>query len=479
MRSLLLQKDVLGFNMESRVFDVSSYSYAASVGNVLMTFATGGCLCIPSERDLKDDIPGTTTKLGANTVMLTPTAAQFLSPQAMPGLKSIIFVGEPLRVTDVKRWWGTSVRLVNRYGASECAASVTVNPSPTSPQEALRIGKGVSLVTWVVDPSDHDVLLPVGSIGELMLEGPTLFSGHLALHDGTLMTSTVENPAWLVRGSRSRPGRRGRLFKTGDLVRYCEDGNLIHVGRADTMIKIRGQRVELGEVESRVKDCMPEAVHIVAEVIVPAGNTSNSTLALFVQLGPVSDESRNGEEEELPQPGPKPIPDTITARLGEFLPSYMVPSLLFHLHRIPLTATGKTDRKTLREIGRLVTIRQLADVQTASREPKRAPRTEAEHQMQRLWSQILGIQVGSVGAHDSFFHLGGDSVSAMKVVSEARKTGLQISVADIFQHPKLSDIARHASRTSSPYIEISRLNSIGAVGAINISGEPLVYRPAT
>ena len=159
----------------------------------------------------------------------------------------------------------------------------TINCSASSPEEATRIGKGAGLVTWVVDPENHDDLLPLGCIGELLLEGPLVGRGYLNDPEKTA-AAFIEDPAWLLQGAPGQPGRHGRLYKTGDLVRYNEDGSLTFIGRKDAQVKIRGQRVELGEVEHRVQECMPEARQVVAEVIVPQGENSSPALAAFLQM---------------------------------------------------------------------------------------------------------------------------------------------------------------------------------------------------
>ncbi|KAH7325581.1 hypothetical protein B0I35DRAFT_474343 [Stachybotrys elegans] len=445
------QKDTLNLDSTSRVLDVSSYSYSTSISNVLMTLAVGGCLCVPSEGDIRDNLQQSVEILKANTIFLTPTVAQFLSPEQLPSLRTVVFVGEPLRVKDVKRWWG-NVRVLNRYGASECAASITVNANPSCVDDAILIGKGLGSVTWVVDPEDHNTLLAPGCVGELVLEGPTICRGYL--NDTTRTESSMlQDPDWLLEGSKDQPGRRGRLFKTGDLVRYTEDGKLSHVGRKDTMVKIRGQRVELGEIECRVQECMPEVYQVVAEVIVPVGDSTSPVVAVFAQLESTTGQTSNGTVSGVP--APRPVPDTVAAQLAQFLPRHMLPKLLLYMDKIPQTSTGKTDRKTLRELGNQLTAQELAELQTGPSECKQSPRSEVEAEMQVIWSKVLGLEVSTIGVEDSFFHLGGDSIAAMKVVAEARRRGLHLAVADMLRFSKLSEVASRSGINTAGF-EIPR-----------------------
>ena len=148
-------------------------------------------------------------------------------------------------------------------------------------------------------------------------------------------------------------------------MRYNEDGSLTFIGRKDAQVKIRGQRVELGEVEHRVQECMPEARQVVAEVIVPQGENASPALAAFLQMkGNIMDT----DEAEPVTANILPIAADIEAKLAEQLPSYMVPTVFFSMRELPMTATGKTDRKRLREIGGSFSVQQLAEMQTADKE---------------------------------------------------------------------------------------------------------------
>lgn len=176
------------------------------------------------------------------------------------------------------------IRIINRYGASECTAACVVNAEPSCPEDAIHIGKGLGLTTWVVDPECHEILTPLGCIGELLLEGPLLSPGYLDAPDKSAAAMIID-PTWLLQGNSAsgRAGRIGRLYKTGDLVRYNENGRLIYVGRKDTQVKIRGQRVELGEIESALLGCVPDARQVIVEVIQTNVKEPSQALAAFIQ----------------------------------------------------------------------------------------------------------------------------------------------------------------------------------------------------
>ncbi|UNI20184.1 putative NRPS-like protein biosynthetic cluster [Purpureocillium takamizusanense] len=333
------QIDSLRYTTESRVYDFSAYSFDISIYSALTTLVAGGCLCVPSEQDRKSSLAGSIKSLRANTISLTPSVARLLSPDELPQLKTMILGGEALHVGDIEPWWG---RVFTAYGPSECTPTSMINPHPSSLGEACRLGRGFGVVTWVVDDRDHNVLLPAGCVGELLLEGPLVGTGYL--NDPKRTTAAfIEDPVWLLRGSVDQPGRRGRLYKTGDLVRYAEDGSLVFVGRNDLQVKIRGQRVELGEVETAVRMCVPEAKQVVAEVVTPAKDDASPALAVFVRMG----------DSSIAESGLSMLSITQDSRrrLEELLPSYMVPTAFFSIREMPMTPTGKTNRRRLREMG--------------------------------------------------------------------------------------------------------------------------------
>ena len=245
---------------------------------------------------------------------------------------------------------------------------------------------------------NHDHLLPLGSIGELLLEGPLVGPSYLNNPEKTAAVF-IEDPVWLLQDALDRPGRHGRLYKTGDLVRYNEDGSLTCIKRKDTQVKIRGQRVELEEVAHHVQECMLEVEHVVIEVIVPEGDNSSPMLAAFVQMDDdVTETDRRGSVFA----SLLLIDASLEGRLAEHLPSYMIPTVFFSMRELPMTATGKKNRRRLCEIGGSFSVQQLAEMQTAGRGTKRQSISEVERQMQRIWGQVLNINPTTIGSVNQY-----------------------------------------------------------------------------
>lgn len=333
------------------------------------------------------------------------------------------------------------------YGSTEspnCSVSRHMGPS-SNPQ---LIGKLTGSVGWVVEPDNHHKLVPLGAVGELLVEGPILARGYL--NDTKRTTEAfIEPPGWFstfYERNNEWSRRGGRMYKTGDLVQYNPDGSLTFVGRKDTQVKIRGQRVELGEVEHHVRQCLAGGTSplVVAEVVTPRGS-NHPMLVTYIAIGEAANESQDQMRAALER-----WTQGVEYRLAERVPRYMVPSAYLAVDMIPMTATGKTDRRRLREMGGALTLEQLAELQP-SRGTLRAPKTAMERQLHGLWASVLSLPPSSIGADDNFLRIGGDSIAAVHLVAAAREEGLSLTVADVFNTPHLSQMA-HVVKAES-YVE--------------------------
>ncbi|KAL7771437.1 hypothetical protein CFE70_001380 [Pyrenophora teres f. teres 0-1] len=270
-----------GITDQSRVLQFTSYTFDFCMAEIITTLLYGGCICVPSDRDRRSDLAKAINAMGANWALLTPSVAQLLNPSDVPTLKILVIGGEQVTSTDWNRW-PTSVQLINGYGPTECCI-VCAGYTTTQAFTTGTIGRAIASVSWVVDPENHHKLAPLGSVGELLVEGPILARGYLNDAEKTA-AAFIEDPAWLMDGCQGYAGRHGRLYKTGDLVQYNDDGNLICLGRKDSQVKLRGQRIELGEIEHHLRECLPEATQMAVEVILPSEESKHATLAAFVRL---------------------------------------------------------------------------------------------------------------------------------------------------------------------------------------------------
>ncbi|KAJ3943769.1 uncharacterized protein N0V96_006702 [Colletotrichum fioriniae] len=436
----------VGYRAHSRCFDFASYAFDVSIDCMLCTLAAGGCLCIASDEDRMNDLSGAIRNSKCNMAHMTPSVARVLDADVIPSLEVLGLGGEAVSAGDASTWSKTTSVII-AYGPSECTVGCTINGNVSS--TSTNIGKGTGGLTWIVDPDDHERLMPVGAVGELLIEGPVVGMGYL--NDKAKTDEVfIEDPAWLLAGGGPACGRHGRLYKTGDLVRYDPDGtgSIAFVGRKDQQVKLRGQRIELAEVEHHLRGKMPSGVKIVAEVIKPGG--SEPTLVAFVvEQNPVDGpaDADSGDVTTFSPEFSQAIAE-IDIALGAEIPRYMVPSAYIPLRKMPSLVSGKIDRKRLRELGGSMSREQVARLRVAPTE-KSEPETEMEKALQQVWIKILGSEsAAAIGLHDSFFALGGDSLRAMKLVAAAREDGIALTVATIFNFPTLKAMAENATKVS-------------------------------
>ncbi|KAM3439073.1 hypothetical protein MY4824_002877 [Beauveria thailandica] len=435
--------EAVGYKSTSRVFDFPSYAFDVSIDCMLCTLACGGRVCVPSEQGRMDDLSGSIRDSKANMVHMTPSVARVLDPDIIPSLDVLGLGGEVVSGSDAATW-RQFTHLIIGYGPSECTVGCTVNNNTSV---STGIGKGVGCVMWLVDPQDHNVLVPVGQVGELLIEGPVVGIGYLGEPAKTAEVF-IEDPAWLTAGHGSYAGRRGRMYKTGDLVRYEDNlsGSIEFIGRKDQQVKIRGQRVELTEVEHHIQTCLPAGVKVVAEVIKPE-NASPALVAFLAEKSCAG--SQDGSLFVDASPELSAALDKIDATLGAKVPKYMIPAAFVTLASMPTMVSMKTDRKRLREIGMSIPRSKLGATTHADDGPHEEPETDAEKKLARAWQLVLAMSSSPVYKASSFFGLGGDSLRAMKLVSAAREQALGLTVADIFTHPTLSAMASKTRSISS------------------------------
>ncbi|MGH7553930.1 MAG: AMP-binding protein, partial [Longimicrobiales bacterium] len=340
----------------------------------------------------------------------TPSAFQRLlavdleRPEADLRLRYLIFGGEALDVASLAPWFdrhGTYPRVVNMYGITETTVHVTYREITA---EDLHLGSVVGkplsdLAGLVLDGDLRQV--PVGVAGELYVSGAGLARGYLG-RPGLTASRYVPNPYSTTPGARA--------YRTGDVVRRRDSGELEYLGRSDHQVKIRGFRVELGEIEHALVTLpLVRAARV-------ALREEGSQKQLVAYVIPV----RRGAFDR----------STIAARLSAVLPAYMVPSAFVPLDAFPLTPHGKLDVSAL-------------PPPTAVDHPIGgefvAPSTEIERAMAAIWADVL--RVPRVGIDDDFFAVGGDSMSSLQLQSRAEAAGLSFALADLFGERTIRRIA--------------------------------------
>ncbi|WP_156425323.1 non-ribosomal peptide synthase/polyketide synthase, partial [Mycobacterium sp. GA-1285] len=346
---------------------------------------------------------------GVTVLSQTPSALAVLSPQGLDAVRLLITGGEACPPELVERWAPDRV-MINVCGPTETSVFAAISAPLAPGAEVVPIGTPVpGAALFVLDQWLRPV--PVGVVGELYVAG-RLGSGYV--RRASLTASRF------VACPFGGPGQR--MYRSGDLVRWGADGQLVHLGRADEQVKIRGYRIELGEVAAAIADCDG-----VDQAVVIAREDSPGEKRLVGYVTGATD------------------PAVVREQLGQRLPAYMVPAAVVVLEVLPLTANGKLDRRAL-------PAPEYADV-----DHYRAPSTPTEEILAGIFAQVLGVR--RVGVDDSFFDLGGDSLSAMRVIA-AINAGMDaaLSVRALFEAPTVAQLAPR----------------IGAGGAVL---EPLVSAP--
>ncbi|KAH6632035.1 hypothetical protein F5144DRAFT_612569 [Chaetomium tenue] len=450
--SLKTHVDLFAGPIAPRALQFASYTFDGSIAETFVPLISGGCVCVPSEEDRVSNLAAAMESMRVSLACLTPTVAGFLQPETVPSLETLLFVGEALKREVVARWVGGGVQTWNAYGPSECSITSTCSRISNA-SEVPSIGTAVAgSNAWVVDPVDHHCLIPVGVPGELLIEGPLLARGYLG-DDEKTAAAFVTDPAWLeCFDFGPRLGRR--FYRTGDLVRQTPDGSLVYLERRDTQVKLHGQRLEIGEIEHWVKEILgAQASSAVAGLLTREGDNacpSESVLAVAVEMdhhaesgaGPEQDERGESPFYVLPlSDDQRELFAQLRASLSKVLPSYMVPHMYIPVDKLPMTDSGKLNRRVV--WATIQQSRRLSHYSMATNRTKVVPNTHTGRQLQQLWAAALRISPQEIGAGDDFFLSGGDSVSAMRLITKARgNTQMPLTVADIFQHPVLADLAK-------------------------------------
>jgi tyrocidine synthetase-3 len=324
----------------------------------------------------------------------TQFGEQFLHITENPGLRRIMLGGEKLRAYRPGPW-----TVVNGYGPTECTCLSTSYPVQGQ-LENIPVGKPVwNTQIYILDKMNR--LCPVGVAGELCIGGNGVARGYLNRADLT-HEKFVTDPF-------APAGSGARMYRSGDIARWLPDGNIEHLGRADTQVKVRGYRIELGEIEA----ALLEIPGISDAVLLDGKDTSGTTrlLAYVVAANPI----------DVPQ---------IQAALAKTLPEYMVPDHFHQLDELPVTTNGKVDK------------RALPAIELGGGDAIEAPANETEQALARIWSRVLGVASEKISVTARFVDLGGHSLKAIALMTEIyRDLGIELSVGDVFRHPTIRSMA--------------------------------------
>jgi amino acid adenylation domain-containing protein len=406
--ALCLQK-AFYVKSQSRILQIASLSFDASVAEIFITLISGATLVMGTSDTLLigDNLLRLMKENSVTHAIIGPAALAVLPPTQLPSLEVLILAGEALS-HEIAKKWSSGRHLFNAYGPSEGTVCATLTEIQDFNQKP-PIGRPIANVqVYILDSNLQPV--PVGIPGELHIGGVGLARGYLNREELT-STKFIANPFSIDRGDR--------LYKTGDLVRYLPDGNIEFIGRIDNQVKIRGYRIELGEITELLR-LHPEVQDAV--VIHREYHPGDKRLVAYI----VAKDNRNLNTE---------LVNMIGEYLRKHLPEYMIPSALLVLPSLPLTPNGKIDHKSL----------PAPDLSTIFNVNYVSPNSQIEKIIAEIWQDVL--QIERVGINHSFWELGGNSLLLVKVYNQLQaRTDINfpnLSIVDLFKYPTIAALAKH------------------------------------
>ncbi|MDX7998135.1 amino acid adenylation domain-containing protein [Xenorhabdus sp. Reich] len=398
---LVTQQDTLSLTPDSRLLQFVSNSFDVYIWECFMALLAGARLYLAKRTDI---LPGSALSGYLETHAITHL---FLSPTALAAMDSIpdtlqvlIAGSETCPATLVNRW-AHGRQMFNGYGPTEITVCATLHPCNGQEKNAPPIGRPISnSQIYILDT--HEEPVPIGVIGEIYIAGAGVARGYLNRPELTA-ERFLPDPFSTVAGAR--------MYKTGDLARWLPDGNIEYVSRNDSQIKLRGFRIEPGEIEAQLTQC-----HGVREAVVIAREDISKQKCLVAYL--------------LAQPNATLVPTELRQQLSQRLAEYMIPSAFVTLDAFPLTPNGKLDTQAL-------PLPDLASIVARSYE---APEGEAETTLAQLWQELLGVD--RAGRHDHFFELGGHSLIALSLIERLYGLNLSLDIRAIFDTPVLAEMAK-------------------------------------
>ncbi|WP_122744471.1 non-ribosomal peptide synthetase, partial [Pseudomonas viridiflava] len=408
---LVLNNGYADFNEHDRIAFASNPAFDASTMEVWGALLNGGQLCVVDHETLVDPVRFSALLIDARISVLFITTALFNQyvqqiQQALQGLRLLLSGGERADPASYRALLSQAqgLRLFNVYGPTETTTFATTCEvrAVSEGDESVPIGRPIGNTSiYVLDA--HQRLAPKGVTGELYIGGDGVALGYLNRPE-----LSVEK--FLVDPFSDEPG--AMMYRTGDLGRWMEDGQLECLGRNDDQVKIRGFRIELGEIVS----CLHQLPGI-GETVVLAREDEPGNVRLVAYY-------TSHEEDTLL------APEQMRAHLQASLPDYMVPTAFIELKTLPLTANGKLDRRALPKPERSALFGMNYE----------APEGEFEVALAEIWAEVL--QVERVGRHDHFFDLGGHSLLAMRMVSQVRQQlGVELPLGELFALGELAAVA--------------------------------------
>jgi amino acid adenylation domain-containing protein/non-ribosomal peptide synthase protein (TIGR01720 family) len=420
LNHLLAKIEDFDLDARSLVVQNASHCFDISVWQAMAGLLAGGRTLVYRD-DLVLDPARFLERVRADRITMLEVVPSYLAalldrfeddPRPLSDLRMLMVTGEAVKPALVERWFRLcpSIPMANAYGPTEASDDITHAIMTEPPSTAsVPVGRPIRNVR-IVMVDERMRLCPIGVAGELCVSGPAVGRGYL------------NDPVKTAAAFREDPFAAGpgvRMYRTGDIGWFTGDGTILLAGRKDHQVKVRGHRIELGDIEAALAQL--DEVRDAAVIDRRDRGDGAAYLAAYVSVR-----------------DPEATGDRILAALGGRLPDYMVPATCTVLAELPLTPNGKIDRKALPAPDRGSRPAGAAPV---------APRTPEERVLADVWREVLGAD--DPGIHDNFFGAGGDSILSMQFVSRAARAGLALTPRDVFQHQTIAELAAVARPTAA------------------------------
>lgn len=425
----------------SRWLQFASFHFDVSVLEQYWSWSVGITLVSAPRDVMLEDIAYTISALDITHIDLTPSLARLVQPENAPSLCRGIFItgGEQLRQEVLDSWGKTGV-IYNAYGPTEATIGVTMYQNVPQNARTTNIGSAFPNVGAYVLSVGTELPVLRGGIGELCVAGRLVGRGYVNRDELTASRFPT----------LSRFGQR--VYRTGDLVRLLDDGSFDFLGRADDQVKLRGQRLEISEVNHAIKDSVPDISDVVTTVV----DKLNGDGAQLVSFVTMKGDTRGDRELRIILEGTSNLARDILHACRHRLPNYMVPTFVLRIPYIPLSPNNKADIRVLKDLFRALPREQLLAVSSSQAQSTSAACVTASTVIQCLRDEGF-VDSDNIAVDANVFELGVDSISVLRLARRLVRAGLpHTSPATILQRPRIRDLAEALEHSTATAISSSQ-----------------------
>ncbi|KAM7214269.1 non-ribosomal peptide synthetase, partial [Rhypophila decipiens] len=423
----------------SRVMHLSSFNVDICIAEIFTTLIYGGCVCVPSASERLQDFTGAVNRMQVNWSYMTPLLSRKVDPALLPSLKVVCFRTRSLDEDTYSPWHGKA-NVILAYGPQDVSPLGISFLEAIGTQHLRSIGRPFCGNLLVVNPDDLKKPVPVGAVGELIVQGPTLGCSY----PNRESTIGPISPLGVATGSKAR------YFKTGHRVRYTEGGLMEFISNKREDPEIDGKVVNIVDIEEYLRRCLGQGIDVIVDTLTFRGSKNAPVLAAFVELG----DSVLDEDESLANLSTATREKISTARqlveigLKSANAPTLTPSIYIPVRHLPITPSLKVNRRRLQKMisglsrEQLVNLSTVPNTKDATLQLKPLPLTKSEEKMRAIWANVLGIDRASIGTTDCFFALGGDDTTAVRLVTACRRENLSVPIASVLDNPTLTELCK-------------------------------------